>query len=292
MKVLVLGVNGMLGHKLYQVFSASFDVIGTIRGNYADIDQYGIFTESHIVPNINAMESPAIEKTIEQVRPDVVVNCIGIIKQRDQAQDRLPSIWMNSLFPHQLYRICHQREARLINMSTDCVFSGKKGNYRETDPPDAEDVYGKTKYLGEISGERVLTVRTSLIGRELATSDSLVEWFLANQGGKVNGFTNAIFSGFPTIHLAYILRDIILEHQNLSGVYHISAEPISKFNLLSLIKESMGLDIQIKAFPDFHCDRSLDSSLFQSETGFKPLPWAQMIDEFAEDAALYQRWRA
>lgn len=291
MRVLILGVTGMLGHKLSQVLSPIFDVTGTIRSHYSDISRYSFFQESNIVPEVNALQISHLEETIERVNPDVVINCTGIIKQVKEAQDKLLSIWVNSLFPHQLYQICHRNRLRLVHISTDCVFSGKKGNYHEDDPSDAEDIYGKTKYLGEVSGEGALTIRTSLIGRELSTTNSLVEWFISNRGGKVKGFTNVIFSGFPTLHLAMIIADILVNHRDLNGVYHISSEPISKFKLLTMINERMGLNIEIEEYPDFHCDRSLNSTLYRDETGFKPLSWEKMIDEFVQDAQQYQEWR-
>ncbi|HEX75381.1 MAG TPA: SDR family oxidoreductase [Dehalococcoidia bacterium] len=292
MKVLILGITGMLGHKLYQQLVTTFDVIGTLRGGYNSISRYGFFQESDIIPNINALRISQIEEVIGRINPNVVINSIGIIKSVREAQDRLLNIWVNSLFPHQLYQICKRKEIRLIHISTDCVFSGKKGNYRETDPSDAEDIYGKTKYLGEVSEERALTIRTSLIGRELSTANNLVEWFLSNQGSKVNGFTNAIFSGFPTIRFAQIMANIIAKEQNLSGVYHISSKPISKFKLLTLIRERMNLDIEVEEYTDFCCDRSLDSTLYRDKTGFEPASWGEMIDEFAQDAQQYQQWRA
>jgi len=290
-KILVLGVAGMLGHKVYQMLAPAFDVTGTIKGDYSNISRFGFFRESDIIPNVNAVSISVIEAIIERTTPDVVINCIGIVKSVSEAQDRLPNIWINSLFPHQLYEICTREKIRLIHISTDCVFSGRKGNYQENDVPDAEDIYGKTKYLGEVGGEGVLTIRTSLIGRELSTTNNLVEWFLSNQGGKVNGFTNAIFSGFPTLHFAQIMANIIAK-QNLSGVYHISSEPISKFKLLTLIRDRIGLDIEIEEYPDFYCDRSLDSTLYRNKTGFEPLSWEEMVDEFAHDARQYQQWRA
>ena len=177
-------------------------------------------------------------------------------------------------------------------MSTDCVFSGTKGNYKETDTPDAEDIYGKTKYLGEITEEGALTIRTSIIGRELATCNNLVEWFLSNQGKKVNGYTNAIFNGFPTISFAQIIASIIVKEQKLSGLYHISSHPISKYKLLTLIRDKMRLNIDIEEYPHYRCDRSLDSSLYQNNTGFKPQTWEDMIDELVLDAQQYQQWRA
>ncbi len=292
MKVLVLGVAGMLGHKLYQVLSPTFDVAGTIRGDYSDISRYGFFRQAEIIANVSAFETSRLEEVIEQVGPEVAINCIGIVKQLREAQDKKVSIWVNSLFPHQLYQICRGRGIRLIHISTDCVFSGEKGNYREDDPSDAEDIYGKTKYLGELSGEGALTIRTSLIGRELSTTTGLVEWFLSNRGNTIRGFSNVIFSGFPTIQFAKIIGDIIANHRNLDGVYHISSEPISKFQLLLMMREVMGLDIEIEEDASFRCDRSLDSTLYRERTGFKPPSWENMIDDLVQDARQYEQWRA
>jgi len=290
-RVLILGVTGMLGHKLYQVLSTMFDVAATLRSDYSNVSRYHFFREHDIIPNVNALRISRIEEVIGEINPRVLINCIGIIKSVGEAQDKLVNIWINALFPHQLYEICKRRGIRLIHISTDCVFSGKKGNYREDDPSDAEDIYGKTKYLGEVGGGGALTIRTSLIGRELSTTNNLVEWFQSHQGSKVNGFTNAIFSGFPTVYFAQIIANIIAKEQNLSGVYHISSEPISKFKLLSLIRDKMRLNIEIEEYPDFYCDRSLDSTLYRNKTGFKPLSWEEMIDEFVQDAQQYQQWR-
>jgi dTDP-4-dehydrorhamnose reductase len=281
----------MLGHKLYQVLSPIFDVTGTIRGLYRDISKHDFFQQSRIVPNVDALDISRVGKVIEETSPKVLINCIGIVKSLEKKAGTLRNIGINALFPHQLYQICQAKGVRLIHISTDCVFSGKKGNYREDDPSDAEDIYGKTKYLGEVNGAGALTIRTSFIGRELVSSNGLLEWFLSNRGGRVNGFTNAIFSGFPTVYLSRIIGVIITEHQDLSGVYHISSEPISKFELLGLINKAMGLGIEIKEYPDFHSDRSLDSSRYRQETGFTPPSWEKMIEELAQDVKPYLKWR-
>lgn len=291
MKVLILGCAGMLGHKLYQVLNPIFDVTGTIRGPYSNISRYDFFQQSRIVPDVYAREISRVETVIEETSPDVVINSIGLVKQLEKTKGVLINIWLNSLFPHQLYQVCQAKGIRLIHISTDCVFSGAKGNYREDDPSDAEDIYGKSKYLGEVSEDGALTIRTSFIGRELASNNGLLEWFLSNQGSRINGFSNAIFSGFPTIHLSRIIADIITRHQNLSGVYHISSEPISKFRLLTLIKKAMKLNIEIKEYPDVRYDRSLDATRYSKETGFTPPPWEKMVAELAEDSAQYLKWR-
>ncbi len=290
-KVLVLGCNGMLGHKLYQVLAPVYDVTGTVRGAYRGISRYDFFEESRIITGVNALEISGVDGAIEKAHPDVVINCIGIVKALEEKSGRLLNVWLNAVLPHQLYEICRVKNVRLIHISTDCVFSGKKGGYREDDPSDAEDIYGKTKYLGEVSDPGALTIRTSFIGRELSGANGLLEWFLANKGGKVEGYTNAIFSGFPTLHLAGIIADVIANHKNLSGLYHVSSEPISKYKLLTLINQAMRLNIDVKEYPDFHCDRSLDATRYRQATGFRPPAWEQMLEEMARDAAQYLKWR-
>jgi len=226
-----------------------------------------------------------------QAGPDVVVNGIGVVKALQEKVGRAANIQLNSLFPHQLYDICRAGGIRLIHISTDCVFSGRKGSYREDDPSDAEDIYGKTKYLGEVRGEGALTVRTSFIGRELKNSNGLLEWFLSQRGGGVNGFSKAVFSGFPSLHLADIIADIVAEHPDMVGLYHLSSQPITKFALLTMINEAMGLGTEIVERPGFSCDRSLDSTPYREETGFTPPSWQRMVAEMAGDAEQYDKWR-
>ncbi len=290
-KVLIFGATGMLGHKLYQVLRPSFDVVGTIRTGYKIISRYSFMEPTILIPRFDATQPGAVKHVIESIQPDVIVNCIGVINKLVDKIGVPITTYLNAELPHEMYRICRSKGIRLIHISTDCVFSGKKGNYREEDPSDAEDEYGKTKYRGEVTGEGALTLRTSIIGRELTSSNGLVEWFISHRGGEVNGWTNAIFSGFPTLHFSRIIADIISKHQNLSGLYHVSSTPISKFDLLTLINKAFGLNIVIKETPEPKEDRSLDSSKFRKATGFIPLPWEQMIKEMAEDAAPYSRWR-
>ena len=291
MRVLIFGVTGMLGHKLYQVLGQTLDAVGTIRGAYRGIAEYDFFQPSQIAPEVNAREISLVERAIEETGPEVVINCIGVVKSLVEQEGMVSTIWLNSLFPHELYQICNAKGIRLIHISTDCVFSGKTGLYREDDPSDADDVYGKTKYLGEVTGANALTIRTSIIGRELASANGLVEWFLSNQGKRVQGYTNAIFSGFPTLHLSRIIADIITKHQDLEGIYHVASEPISKFDLLALIKKAMRLNITIEEYPDYHIDRSLDSTEYRKTTGFTPPSWEKMIEEMAKDAGQYTKYR-
>ena len=292
MRVLILGATGMLGHKLCQVLGTRFRVTGTVRSSFRNVPLPGPFDRSSIVPGIDVLSKERVESALSEAAPDVVVNAVGIVKALTREKGTARNIAVNSLFPHSLYELCHSRGIHLIHISTDCVFSGRKGDYREEDLSDAEDLYGKTKYLGEVEEDGAVTLRTSFIGRELTTASGLVEWFLSNEGGRINGFTGAIYSGFPSIHLARIIGDLIAERPRLQGIYHVSSEPISKYRLLVMLKEALGLHIEIGMNSDFQCDRSLDSTRFRSETGFTPPSWEQMVAEFVADAVRYPEWRA
>lgn len=281
----------MLGHKLVQVWKDKFDVWATVRGNFENYKKYKIFDKPKTLENVDVRNPKTVEVIVEKIRPDVIINAVGIIKQINDSKNIVKLLNINSIFPHQLEEIAEKYDARLICISTDCVFNGKKGNYTEDDVSDAEDLYGKSKYLGEVIRENCLTLRTSIIGRELRTAHSLVEWFLSSKGKEVKGFVNAIYSGFPTIYLAEILENIIINFRNLSGLYHVSSQSINKFELLQLIKEAYKIDIEMERFEDFYIDRSLDSSKFRKATGFEPPDWKKMIQMMADDPTPYDDWK-
>ena len=281
----------MLGHKLVQILKERFDVWATVRGNFAEYEKYKIFEREKTLENIDVGEIKAVERIFEKLNPEVVINAAGIIKQIDDSKNIIATLNVNSIFPHQLENLAEKYNARLICISTDCVFDGRKGNYSENDVSDAADLYGKSKNLGEVVNKNCLTLRTSIIGRELRTAHSLVEWFLSSRGKKVKGFVNAIYTGFPTVVLAEILADIIVNFEDLAGLYHLSSEPINKFELLHLIKNAYGIDIEIERFEDFCIDRSLNSAKFRGATGFVPPDWKEMIGLMAADPTPYERWK-
>ena len=281
----------MLGHKLVSCWSEKFDVWTTIRGKFDDFGQYKLCSEKKTCSNISVENIAAVETVIKAIKPDVIVNAVGIIKQIETCKDVIKTLTINTLFPHQLAVLAKNYEARLINISTDCVFNGKKGNYSEADRPDADDLYGKSKNLGEVLAENCLTLRTSIIGRELKTSHSLIEWFLSHAGKKVKGYKNAIFSGFPTIVLAEIIADLMVNHKKLKGLYHVSSQPINKFDLLTLLKKAYQIEIEIEPFEEFKIDRSLNSTKFRKETNFQPASWEEMVKQMANDSFPYHKFR-
>lgn len=282
----------MLGHKVFQALCQSFDAYATFRRAPAAYERFRVFDSARVINNVAAEQFDSVVRAFEETKPEAVVNCIGIVKQDAAAKDPLASISINALFPHRLAHLCRAANARLVHLSTDCVFSGRKGDYAEADAADAEDLYGRTKLLGEVDYENCLTIRTSMIGRELAGAHGLVEWFLSQKGKRVRGFKRAIFSGFTTNELARIIGDALVNHSSLRGVWHVAAEPINKFDLLTLVRDAYKLDIEIEPDETFACDRSLDASRFREATGFRPKAWPEMIEDMRRDQTDYEEIRA
>jgi len=278
MNILIFGATGMLGHAVFRVLSNDkrLKVFGTIRSESSKKLFPAPFAEN-LIPDIDIESDDCLKKAFEITQPDVVINCIGIIKQLSDAKDVLKTVPINALLPHRLALLSKNFGSRLILVSTDCVFSGSKGNYLETDFPDCDDLYGRSKLLGEIAdNDNVLTIRTSIIGHELRGGHSLVNWFLS-QNESTQGYTKAIFSGLPTNELANIIRACIVDWPNLHGLYHVSANPINKYDLLSLIASIYDKKIQITESEQVQIDRSLNHQKFQRETGYQPQDWPSLI---------------
>lgn len=294
MRILILGADGMLGHKLCQLMKEQYDVFATVRESELGVYAMLLANEfnSKVITGIDAADFKMVKKAVLETEPRVVINCIGIVKQRNEAKDAISSILINSLFPHQLAQLCTGNNIRLIHVSTDCIFSGLKGGYRETDIPDPVDLYGRSKLLGEIDQPGCLTLRTSIIGWELKHRKSLLEWFASKRGETIKGFRRAIYSGLSTAVLAKLIIRLINEHENIDGLYHVSSDPISKCELLSLLKTALGWDdIVIEPDDEFLCDRSLNSSNFMEKTGWSPPSWKEIVSELAEEWPLYEKWR-
>ena len=275
--LLILGASGMLGSTLLRYFSRlpHINVVGTAR-SFHSVRRLPASLTKNIKTNVDCTNPDHLLKLFTDTSPDVVLNCVGIVKQLNHSRDPLISIPINSLLPHRLANLCAASRSRLIHFSTDCVFTGNKGMYKETDVPDTSDVYGLTKLLGEVTHPNTITLRTSLIGHELTGNRSLVSWFMS-QTDPVKGFSRAIFSGLPTVEIARIIHEIVLPYSTLEGLYHLSADPISKYDLLSTISKVYEKKIEIIPDADIQIDRSLDSSRFRSATGFHPKPWPELI---------------
>lgn len=280
MKILVLGITGMLGSALFKSLSMceQYHVTGTMRsaagkGYFTGID------DSCLLTNLDVLDIDALVRAFESVDPDVVINCVGLIKQHKEVNDPLVALPINALLPHRLSGLCKVSGARLIHFGTDCVFSGKRGMYVEDDLSDAEDLYGKSKYIGEVSDvPHAVTLRTSIIGHELNSRLALLDWFLS-QNETVKGYSNAIFSGLTTVEMARVIREYVLPAPGLSGVYHVSVKPISKLSLFRMVAEIYKHDVEIIPDGTLCVDRSLDNTHFCSETGYVPPEWPDMIEQ-------------
>ena len=291
MKIIVLGATGMLGHRLLSTLSEKHEVWGTMKSVKPIKFDIPNVDKEKIIGNIDVKCFGDVEECISEIKPEVVINCISIIKQVKLAKNHQESIYINSLFPHILAQCCVDNKCKMITFSTDCVFDGQKGYYDEIDLPNCIDLYGKTKHLGEVDYlENVITVRTSMIGRELVPKGSLLDWFLQQYGKSINGFTKSIFSGFPTYTIAKIVDKYLLD-SNMKGLYHIASKPISKYDLLMLIKDLYDIDIVIHVEDQTCIDRSLDPLRFSKATGYIAPLWSELIKDLKVDDDFYQNIR-
>lgn len=285
-RVLVFGGDGLLGTHLYLAMKDEHELCLTVHGDASAYPQR-LFSGAHVVSFIGAGDTTAVSTVIDRFRPDWVVNAVGLVK-RELAGDPLASLEANTVFPHRLARLCAERSVRFLHFSTDCVFSGQKGNYAESDRPDCPDWHGRCKALGEPGGEHVLILRTSFIGLELGCKKSLVEWFLA-QKDSVPGYRKAIWSGLTAVEMGRLVSRMVSRTDPLSGLWHVATPPISKFELLSMLNARLDeRGVKVVADDGFVCDRSLDGSAFAAHTGYRVPGWGEMLDELAEDVR--QRW--
>lgn len=292
MKILVLGINGMLGHKAWQVLRARFGdaaVIGAMRTPRREFAGCELFAAGRIVEGVEARDAGAVQELLSGLAPQVVLNCVGVTLRRPELEDPAAVIEINSVLPHRLAGWCARAGARLIHISTDCVFRGERGGYAETDPPDAVDLYGRSKALGEAPG--ALTLRTSIVGRELRGERGLLEWFLSHRGGRVQGYTRATWSGVSTLYLAGLIATLIERFPALAGLYHVAGESLTKYDLLRHFDQAFGTGTTIAPDEGHAIRRHLDGARFQAATGLRPPPWREMAAQLAADAAPYPKWR-
>jgi dTDP-4-dehydrorhamnose reductase len=286
MRILILGGDGMLGHRLLMRLQQEHDVRVTLRRELADYycyAQHGLFTAENSYTGVEVRDMTRLLEVMADFHPEAVVNAVGIVKQRGAAKEAIPSLEINSLVPHHLAVLCRAAGARLVHMSTDCVFSGRRGNYTEEDVADAEDLYGRTKLLGEVAEPGCVTLRTSIIGLELSRKTGLIEWFLA-QRGEIRGFTKAVYTGLSTAEMSRVIERVLLEHRDLSGVWQVASAPISKYDLLVRFSEVLGRrDIEIIPDDAVKIDRSLVPIAFEKATGYSAPGWDEMLEELGAE---------
>lgn len=287
MRILILGASGMIGSAIYKRLSAASNL--EIYGGVRDLSIQKYFTEAlqnSLIACGNLSVTESIHSILQKVKPDVVINCAGLTKHKKEADDQKIVMPINATMPQQLAHVCDSWGIRFIHISSDCVFSGAKGGYVEDDLPDALDLYGRSKALGEIVLGSAITLRTSTIGHELHTKYGLLEWFLA-QDKQCQGFSRAIFSGLPSVVFAEVIKDFVLPNPDLRGLYHVSADPINKYDLLELIAKIYKKKIEIKPNQEFTIDRSLNYQKFKEATGYTPSSWPKLIEFMHTDKSRY-----
>ena len=292
-RVLVLGATGMLGHKLVQRLNAhGLPVVGTIRTPAIPASaaaRVALGSADRILTDVDVLDDRALAAAVDTAEPDVIINAIGVIKQLDAAKDPIMSIEINSLLPHRIANLCAKRGARLIHLSTDCVFAGRKGPYNEDSPTDPEDLYGRSKLLGEAAGTGCLTIRSSIVGRELRGRSSLIEWFLSQRRRKATGYAGALYTGLTTNTMADLMASLVRNQPELSGIWHVASAPITKYELLKLVNRHYDLGVELACDQKFAIDRRLDGSRFHARTGYSPPSWDDMISAMRADPTPYDQ---
>lgn len=288
MRVCILGSGGMLGHMLVRVLSETHDVYGTSKQVWSATSGLAKFlSKEKWIAGVDAKDITTVSDFFREHQFDVVINCIGVVKQRGHRTSEDEMIEVNAQFPHKLSSICDASGARLIHISTDCVFSGNKGNYLVTDNPDPIDIYGSSKLAGEIVDDHNLTIRTSHVGRELTNFTSLFEWILNNRGKSVVGYSNAIYSGLTTFSLSVVINSLLTTGSSINGLVHVASSPINKFQLITELNNRLGLGLDIKTDESVVLNRSLRPSDQITQLGIEIPSWDQMLDNFCADQATY-----
>lgn len=290
MKILILGASGLIGHKLYQELKPRFDQVrGLVRRSREEMSQFGLFEEEDMIYDVDVLEFKKLTGIITALKSDVVLNCVGITKRKEEIEDPLLAIETNALFPHKLARWAGDNGVRVIHFSTDCVFDGTEGPYNEDSPTTGKDAYGRTKALGEIRYDHSLTIRSSFIGQEILGKTELLEWFLNQPNDQIRGFTEAWYSGVSTKVMARVVGDIIEHHPDLGGLYQLAIpEPISKYDLLQKAREAYEVDVEIIPDSSFSIKPTLDGSRLAEKLQLRVPAWDDMMQELSTEKNQYQ----
>ncbi len=288
-RAVILGATGMIGHRLWIELQSDLVVYGVAHRSLSEFEHYGIFSSDRVIQNTDVTRFDDFTGILEDLKPDVILNCVGITKRKPLIGKLSAAIEVNARMPHLLAEWASPRDIRVVHFSTDCVFDGSQGNYGEDDFPTATDTYGRTKGLGELWYDNAITIRSSFVGQELSGFSELLEWFLRHEGPQVKGFTNALYSGVSTLVMARVIRKILLEHQDLSGLFNLATStPISKYDLLCCAKSSFSVDVEIEPDYEFCRNATLNGDKLRGILGEEVPCWRDMMDELAAERELYE----
>ena len=290
MRIIILGASGLIGHKLLQKLSNDFDVYATLHRSKESYGLMPLFSGQNIIDEVDVSDFENVSAILHSVNPNVILNCIGITPRKDEINNLYKVIKINSLFPHQLANWAKVNNKRVIHFSTDCVFNGSTGNYTENSLTTAEDVYGRTKALGEINYSHTLTIRSSFIGQELFGKTELLDWFLNQEGKRINGFTNTLYSGVSTNFMTHVVKTIILNAPELSGLYQLAPDkPISKYELLCIAKRAFDVNIEIIPENEYVHTPTLNGSKLKDNIKINVPSWKEMMKDLAFNRGFYTK---
>ena len=285
MKILILGLSGMLGHKLFSYLQKqnTYELYATTTTNFEiEHPNFKIVNKKNIFFS-KTQNIDFFKKKITDIKPDLVINCIAILKESFFYLNPLKFIEINTVLPLQISELSKIFGFRFIHFSTDILYADTNKLSCENDKITLEGPYAASKFLGEVKNNNSLTIRTSIIGHQLNNKNSLVEWFLSYEGETVNGYSNVIYSGLPTTEISKIIHEKIIPNVNLKGIINISSNPISKFELLKKIKKYYNKKVKINIDNSAISNRSLDSNLFNNKTGYLAPDWDVLVKEMFND---------
>ena len=284
MKILVFGATGMIGHKMFQLLTMNnLEASGTVRHAPANYLSVSFFANQRIIPSIDVTKLASVQSLLNSRNPDIIINCVGITLRKPEIKDEELCVKVNAEFPHFLKKYVEVNKKYLIHFSTDCVFSGKADSYTEDSKPDATDVYGRTKALGEVSGDHALTLRGSQLGSEVFGKSELLEWAIAQSGQSIKGYDQAIYSGVTTNGVADLVADLIQRPKRLTGLYQVASQPISKYDLLCKVNQIFKLRMKIEPDSSYKNRKVLSAAKIASEIGYRCASWDQMLQQTYQD---------
>lgn len=282
-RILIIGSKGMAGHIIKEyLLSKKYDVYSTFRKGEGKEE----LKEKEYY--LDVFDKESLNKILEEVKPKFLINCVGILNQFAEENPDI-AIYVNGYFPHYLDRLSQKYDYKLIHITTDCVFSGKKGDYTENDFRDAESYYGRSKAIGEVNNNRTLTFRTSIIGPDINENGiGLFNWFM-KQKGEIKGYSNVVWTGVTTLELAKAIEASF--SQNIVGLHHlVNNEKISKYELLKLFKKYMNKkDVEITEYKDYSSNKSLIRTNF--DFTYEVKNYEIMLEEMVNWIKEYQTYK-
>jgi len=289
LKILILGAGGMLGHKLYQTLSKTYDdVIPVFRKNKEHYHKFNLYKPEKMIGNTDVTDQSKLLAVLNSVKPDIICNCIGKTTRKINSEDSQSVIYLNSFLPHFISKWSSENNSYFIHFSTDCVFSGKNGPYKPNDFRDSRDLYGLSKILGETNSKYGLTIRTSIVGREIENQTEFFEWIFSSKNKSVSGYKNVFYSGVTTNYLSEVVAQLITKDSKSHGLLQVASPPISKLNLIKKVNSLFGLGMKINTDASKVSNKILSPVKFTITSGIKTQTWDEMLNTLKKENSYYE----